>query len=52
MKSPKAVDFQRDSVLGAMVAHKHALNTLRYGSFRGVVRDDKLVHRTGMDADR
>jgi hypothetical protein len=26
-----------------MIAHKHALDTLRYGSFRGVVRDGKLV---------
>jgi hypothetical protein len=26
-----------------MAAHKQALDTLRYGSFRGVVRDGKLV---------
>ena len=26
-----------------MAAHKHALDTLRYASFRGVVRDGKLV---------
>ena len=30
-------------ILGAMAAHRQALDTLRYGSFRGVVRDGKLV---------
>jgi hypothetical protein len=26
-----------------MAAHKHALDNLCYGSFRGIVRDGKLV---------
>ena len=36
-------DPQSESILGAMAAHRQALDTLRYGSFRGVVRDGKLV---------
>ena len=43
MKPQKAGDLQSDSILDAMGAHKEALDTLRYGSFRGVVRDGKLV---------
>ena len=43
MKPQKARDLQSDSILDAMAAHKQALDTLRYGSFRGVVRDGKLV---------
>ena len=43
MKPRKAGDQKSESILGAMAAHKQALDTLRYGSFRGVVRDGKLV---------
>jgi hypothetical protein len=43
MKPRKAGDHKSESILGAMAAHKQALDTLRYGSFRGVVRDGKLV---------
>ena len=43
MKPRKAGDLKSESILGAMAAHKHALDALRYGSFRGVVRDGKLV---------
>jgi hypothetical protein len=43
MKPQNAGDLQSDSILDAMAAHKQALDTLRYGSFRGVVRDGKLV---------
>jgi hypothetical protein len=43
MKTDEAGHLKGESILGAMAAHKHALDTLRYGSFRGVVRDGKLV---------
>ena len=43
MKPHEPGDLESDSILGAMSAHKQALATLRYGSFRGVVRDGKLV---------
>ena len=43
MQPHEAGDLKSDSILGAMAAHKHALDALRYGSFRGVVRDGKLV---------
>ena len=43
MKPQKAGDLRSDSILDAMAAHKQALDALRYGSFRGVVRDGKLV---------
>ena len=43
MKPDEASHLKSESILGAMAAHKHALDTLRYGSFRGVVRDGKLV---------
>ena len=43
MKPREADDLRNESILAAMAAHKHALDTLRYGSFRGIVRDGKLV---------
>ena len=43
MKPDEASHLKSESILDAMAAHKHALDTLRYGSFRGVVRDGKLV---------
>jgi hypothetical protein len=43
MEARKAGDFKSESILCAMAAHKQALEALRYGSFRGVVRDGKLV---------
>ena len=43
MKPDEASHLKSESILGALAAHKHALDTLRYGSFRGVVRDGKLV---------
>ena len=43
MKPDISKDPKNESILGAMAAHKEALDTLRYGSFRGVVRDGKLV---------
>ena len=43
MKPDVTSDLKSESILGAMAAHKHALDTLRYGSFRGVVRNGKLV---------
>ncbi len=43
MKPHEAGDLQSESILGAVAAHKHELDTLRYGSFRGIVRDGKLV---------
>ena len=43
MKPHEAAERKGESILGAMAAHKQALDTLRYGSFRGVVRDGKLV---------
>ena len=43
MKSDAADELMSESILGAMAAHKQALATLRYGSFRGIVRDGKLV---------
>jgi hypothetical protein len=43
MKADKAGHLESESILDAMAAHKQALDTLRYGSFRGVVRDGKLV---------
>jgi hypothetical protein len=43
MKPDVSRDPKSDSILDAMAAHKQALDTLRYGSFRGVVRDGKLV---------
>ncbi len=32
-----------ESILRMLAAHQRALASLRYGSFRGVVRDGKLV---------
>ena len=43
MKPDVSRDPKSESILGAMAAHKQALDTLRYGSFRGVVRGGKLV---------
>jgi hypothetical protein len=43
MKPDVSSDLKSESILGAMAAHRQALETLRYGSFRGVVRDGKLV---------
>ena len=43
MKPQEADDRRSESILAAMAAHKHVLDTLRYGSFRGIVRDGKLV---------
>ena len=43
MKPDVPSDLNSESILGAIAAHKQALDTLRYGSFRGVVRDGKLV---------
>ncbi len=43
MKADEAGHLKSESILSAMAAHKQALDTLRYGSFRGVVRDGKLV---------
>ena len=43
MKPEVSKDPKSESILGAMAAHRQALETLRYGSFRGIVRDGKLV---------
>jgi hypothetical protein len=43
MKPDVGRDPKSKSILGAIAAHKQALDTLRYGSFRGIVRDGKLV---------
>ena len=43
MKPDVSRDQKSESILGAMATHKQALDTLRYGSFRGVVRDGKLA---------
>ena len=43
MQPDDAGDLKSESILSVMAAHKQALDTLRYGSFRGVVRDGKLV---------
>jgi hypothetical protein len=43
MQPHEAGDLKSESILGAVMAHRQALDTLRYGSFRGVVRDGKLV---------
>ena len=43
MKPDVSTDPKSESILGAMAEHRQALDTLRYGSFRGVVRDGKLV---------
>jgi len=43
MKPDFSWDPKSESILSAMAAHRQALDTLRYGSFRGVVRDGKLV---------
>ncbi len=43
MKPDVSRDPKRESILGAMAEHRQALDTLRYGSFRGVVRNGKLV---------
>ena len=43
MKPDISWDPKSESILSAMAAHRQALDTLRYGSFRGVVRDGKLV---------
>ena len=43
MKADEPNHLKSESILGAMATHKQALDTLRYGSFRGVVRDGKLV---------
>ena len=43
MKPDEANHLKSESILGALAAHKHALDALRYGSFRGVVRDGQLV---------
>ncbi len=43
MKPEVSRDPKSESILDAMAAHRQALDTLRYGSFRGVVRDGKLV---------
>ena len=43
MKPHEADELRSESILAAMAAHKQALATLRYGSFRGTVRDGKLV---------
>lgn len=43
MKPDASWDPKSESILSAMAAHRQALDALRYGSFRGVVRDGKLV---------
>jgi hypothetical protein len=43
MKPDVSWDPKSESILSAMAAHRQALGALRYGSFRGVVRDGKLV---------
>ncbi len=35
--------LSHESILAALAAHAHALERLRYGSFRGVVKDGRLV---------
>jgi hypothetical protein len=35
--------LSHESILAALAAHEQALERLRYGSFRGVVKDGKLV---------
>ena len=43
MKPSEACGLKGESILGAVAVHKQALDSLRYGSFRGIVRDGKLV---------
>ena len=43
MKADEPNHLKSESILGAMAVHRHALDSLRYGSFRGIVRDGKLV---------
>lgn len=43
MKRDEPAALGSQSILAAMAAHRHALDAIRYGSFRGVVRDGKLV---------
>ena len=43
MKPDVSRDPKSQSILRAMAAHRQELDALRYGSFRGVVRDGKLV---------
>ena len=39
----EAARRSHESILAALAAHEQALGRLRYGSFRGVVKDGKLV---------
>ena len=43
MKPDASWDPKSESILSSMAPHRQALDALRYGSFRGVVRDGKLV---------
>lgn len=43
MKADEANDHANESLLRAIAVHHRALVSLRYGSFRGIVRDGKLV---------
>ena len=43
MKPSEAADVRSESILASVAAHKQALESLRYGSFRGIVRDGRLV---------
>ena len=43
MTPEETARLSRESILAALAAHEEALGRLRYGSFRGVVKDGKLV---------
>ena len=43
MKGDQPADLSSQSILAAMAAHREALDAIRYGSFRGIVRDGRLV---------
>ena len=43
MDSDEPCEPMNAALLRAIAAHKQALANLRYGSFRGIVRDGKLV---------
>ncbi len=39
----KTAPLRRDSILSALAGYAQALERLRFGSFRGVVKEGKLV---------
>ena len=43
MTSEVTIRLGHESILAALAAHEEPLEQLRYGSFRGVVKDGRLV---------